>query len=136
MSPARHARIKRIFLGACAAPAEQRDAALAALCAGEAELRGDVEVLLGWHERETPRRAAPPTFAAGRVIGQRYGIVAELGRGGMGAVSRADNLPGRATLRQVRRQDRIPPTKRLARSENQAAIMPKTCRQTPYWTLP
>ena len=92
MDEDRYQRAKELFLAACDLPPEEREAMLQRECAGDAELRADVESLL------TPDA---PTAAVGRApfadlapekpqamprtIGP-YRVSHELGRGGMGII--------------------------------------------------
>lgn len=60
MDAARHARIKEVFLAVQSLPPPQRDAALERECAGNADLRKEVESLLAHHVGES-LLARPPS---------------------------------------------------------------------------
>jgi eukaryotic-like serine/threonine-protein kinase len=117
MTPERLRRIRAVYEAAVDAPAAGHQALLERECAGDDDLRQEVERLLSARERmpewlqrplgtagkavlldapsTTTSHSAPAegvAFSPGRVLGQRYRIVHLLGRGGMGAVYRADDL--------------------------------------------
>ncbi len=91
-------RLKEVFAGARALPAERRPAYLAEACGGNEALRQEVESLLASDERaksflETPAAVqVQDAFAGKNLEGQRIGsyqIEAWIGAGGMGEVYRA-----------------------------------------------
>ena len=91
-------RLKEVFAGARALPAERRQAYLAEACGANKALRQEVESLLASNELaksflETPAAAQlQDAFAAKNLEGQRVGsyqIEAWIGAGGMGEVYRA-----------------------------------------------
>ena len=91
-------RLKEVFAGARALPAERRPAYLAEACGGNEALRQEVESLLAFDERaksflETPAVVqVQDAFAAKNLEGQRIGsyqIEAWIGAGGMGEVYKA-----------------------------------------------
>jgi serine/threonine protein kinase/TolB-like protein/Tfp pilus assembly protein PilF len=112
MSPERWKQIEEVFQAALDLPEGERTGYISATCAGDAELRAQVEALVAQHDEagdfiETPAvavsslRAAADAHATNPMtgafddpaIGRRLGaykIVRELGRGGMGAVYMAE----------------------------------------------
>lgn len=79
MDPARHARIKEVFLAVQTLAPNAREAALEQACAGDAELRKDVESLLTYHESKSllaqpplspnaPKRVAQINFGHGASV--------------------------------------------------------------------
>jgi len=99
-------RLNEVFHSAIALSAEERDAFLAAACADDPALRGEVERLIAAHGHaggfiEAPALASVAAWtdgdgdlaAAGRRFGA-YRVVREIGRGGMGAVFLAERADG------------------------------------------
>jgi serine/threonine protein kinase len=92
-------RIEEVFQSALDIPEEQRDAWLSNACAGDVELRQEVDGLLARDAGESPLISsiiegtaaslfdddAPPDAMTGLELGN-YRVIRELGRGGMGAV--------------------------------------------------
>ncbi len=101
MTPGRWQRVKEVFAAASERDAQDVASFLDDACAGDAELRAEVESLLAAHRTEesvVDRPAAeqlPPEFASAageRWVGRRIGayeITALIGHGGMGEVYRA-----------------------------------------------
>jgi serine/threonine protein kinase/Tol biopolymer transport system component/tetratricopeptide (TPR) repeat protein len=120
LTPERWKQIEGVFDAAVELAPAERGAYLAEACGGDAELRRQVELLIGSHERagsfiEEPAVAGRITDAGkfeeeapfiGRRVGA-YRIVRELGRGGMGAVYLAvradDEFQKRVAIKLVKR---------------------------------
>src|SRR5262245_20203446 len=100
MTPERWQQVKAVFGEAIELPAAERAAFLERECAGDAELRSEIESLLTAHEgpaivdEPVAARFAPQalddidSYWKGKRIGP-YEIVDLIGRGGMGTVYRA-----------------------------------------------
>ena len=106
-------RVDKILEKALELPAGERDTFLAPTCAGDADLRRDVDSLLA-HDRADDFLAAPAAGEAARLLagadaslaGQRIGpfeVLACIGSGGMGEVYLADDqrLQRRVTLKRI-----------------------------------
>jgi serine/threonine protein kinase/Tol biopolymer transport system component len=97
VSPDDWPRLKQVFAGARALPADLREAYLAETCAGNEALRHEVESLLALEAQaksflETPAVLPADSLVAKSLEGQRLGrfqIVSRIGAGGMGEVYRA-----------------------------------------------
>jgi serine/threonine-protein kinase len=96
MTPERWQRIKQVFDGAAERPPAERPAYLDEACAGDEELRAEVESLLESEEREVSLLDGGVLDAFGRMLayepgegGRRLGnyrLLHEIGRGGMAVV--------------------------------------------------
>ena len=102
MTPDRWKEVKEVLDAALGRPAEERGALVREVCAGDAELRAEVESLLACDGQaneflESAARPAalrslldaPPEAPAAARIGP-YKVLSEIGRGGMGAVYLAE----------------------------------------------
>jgi hypothetical protein len=116
MNPDRWQRLEDLFHATLERPPAEREAFLTKACAGDQELRKDVERLLRADEEASAfvdsaaagvERLAATVLPDGRQVGG-YRIVRQLGRGGMGSVylgERADAqlMSGRSSARLMRR---------------------------------
>ncbi|MEZ6234926.1 MAG: serine/threonine-protein kinase [Phycisphaerales bacterium] len=115
MTPERHQRVKSLFAAACEMPAAERSAFLTQQCAGDDELRREVEALLGFDSDPAenlktpvlgaslatvlgarPRKTVVPTEIPERV--GPYKVLRLLGVGGMGIVYVAEQERPRRTV--------------------------------------
>ena len=108
MTADRWQQIKTLFDRALEREAETRLGFVRGECGDDDELRREVESLLAADESggsrlehpaiptddltETQTQIAPPTMSAGTILGERYQIQQELGRGGMSVVYLAQDL--------------------------------------------
>ena len=104
MSSDRFQRCEELFHAAAPLAGTERDALLERSCAGDPELRADVERLLAAHDRAGDFISSPAVATVregvgadeslvGRLVGP-YRLVREIGRGGMGAVYLAERADG------------------------------------------
>jgi serine/threonine protein kinase len=135
-SPERWATVERLYHAALARPVEERAAFLAKACAGDGELRREVESLLAQDASgEGALTGAAMVAAAGLVTdiggsvltGRRLGayqILAPLGAGGMGEVYRArDTRLGRDVAIKILPRAFTADADRLARVEREARVL-------------
>lgn len=131
MTPARWSRIKEIFSAALETPESERPRLLESACAGDADLRAEVERLLAGNEEPSWQSPAADLLAesgltqlsAGAQLGH-YQIVAMLGRGGMGVVYRArDTKLGREVAIKVLPDSLARDPDRLARFNREAKLL-------------
>lgn len=111
MEEHRSTRLKAIFLRAAEVEGAEREAVLAAECAGDAALRARLDELLAHHEDADtmdilprPAEEAPgQTLMPGRLVSGRFRVVRLVGRGGMGEVYEAadQELGGRLALKLI-----------------------------------
>ena len=106
MTPERWEQIKRILDVAVSLQGEARESYLTTTCAGDADLREEVDSLLASHDQAAAGFLDTPAVDLLRMVtveeratrvGHRIGayqIVAEIGRGGMGEVYRAVRADG------------------------------------------
>jgi eukaryotic-like serine/threonine-protein kinase len=98
MTPERYRQIRNLFEAVVERPPEGRGEFLAEACAGDEELRAEIEGLLAAHAHDTDLLTAPaiPAWNPQRLEGRRigpYAVLREIGHGGMGTVylaARAD----------------------------------------------
>ena len=131
MTPARWSQIKEVFSAALETPESERPRLLELVCAGDADLRAEVERLLAGNAEPSWQSPAADLLAessltqlsAGARLGH-YQIVAMLGRGGMGVVYRArDTQLGREVAIKVLPDSLARDPDRLARFNREAKLL-------------
>jgi serine/threonine-protein kinase len=136
VTPDRWATIERLYHAALARPSEQRAPFLADACAGDDELRHEVESLLARSDSAehlltegAAKAAAALVSDVGRSVltGRRLGayqILAPIGAGGMGEVYRArDTRLGRDVAIKILPRAFTADADRLARFEREARVL-------------
>src|SRR5215470_6884685 len=135
MTPERWQRVKQIFQSAIECPPDERDAFLARACAGNPELRSEIQSLISSHNQAGDSIEALAADAAtemiadnqeSSIIGKQIGhyqVLSHVGRGGMGEVFLAqDTRLGRKVALKLLRaeytrdQDRVRRFKQEARA--------------------
>jgi WD40 repeat protein len=132
MNPERWHEIDKLLSEALSREPSQREGYVEHACAGDAELRREVRVLLEAHDRAGSFMEKPAVEAAGSssppsLIGRKLGpytIVSLLGRGGMGEVYRArDTRLGRDVAVKVLPEELAGSPERLQRFEREASAV-------------
>ncbi len=141
MSPKKWKKVKSIFSKLLDLPAEKRAGFLDNACADDEELRSEVEHLLDsydendsflensavaeiadvFNEKESLKKTKTTLFQAGNLLNQRYEIIRQLGKGGMGEVFLAnDNKLNRQVSLKVLHSDVASNKDRLRRFQQEA----------------
>jgi serine/threonine protein kinase/tetratricopeptide (TPR) repeat protein len=134
VSSTRYAAASELFLAVCELPPAERAAYLESACRGDPELRAEVESLLSYDvDPASIEPDAPPhqPLAPGALFANRYRVVAQLGRGGVGVVYRAvDERLGQTVALKVLRTSSPARREQLAREVRLARQVthPAVCR--------
>jgi tetratricopeptide (TPR) repeat protein len=128
MTPERWGQVRELLHAAAAVETSVRGAFLHASCAGDPELRAEVERLLAALERSGDF-LEPPSQATGELVGTRVGpylLVERAGQGGMGTVYRAireDEYRQQVALKLVKRDIETHELRDRFRHERQALAL-------------
>src|SRR5215470_2403915 len=133
MTPERWQQVKQVFQSAIERPPDERAAFLAHACAGDPNLRGEVESLISSHDQAGDSIEAIAADAAtemiadnqaGRIVGRQIGhyqVLSHIGRGGMGDVFLAqDTTLGRKVALKLLRTEYTRDEDRLRRFQQEA----------------
>src|SRR5215470_17292049 len=133
MTPERWQQVKQVFQSAIERPPDERAAFLAHACAGDPNLRGEVESLISSHDQAGDSIEAIAADAAtemiadnqaGRIVGRQIGhyqVLSHIGRGGMGDVFLAeDTTLGRKVALELRRTEYTRDEERLRHFQQEA----------------
>jgi serine/threonine protein kinase len=130
MTPERWADVDRVWQAVLARPAAERAAAVAELCAGDQELRAEVELLLAnLAQASAAGFGAEPGISTGveSLVGRRlgaYSVHALLGVGGMGEVYQAhDSTLGRDVALKILPDLWLGDPDRRARFDREARVL-------------
>src|SRR5215471_6952139 len=133
MTPERWHQVKQIFQSAIECPLDERAAFLARACAGDHELRSEVESLISSHDQAGDSIEAMAVDAATEMIAEdqaftnigkqigHYHVLGHIGRGGMGEVFLAqDTRLGRKVALKLLRTEFTRDEERLRRFQQEA----------------
>ena len=127
MTPDRWQQLSRLFHEALVQDREGRDTFLEEQCAGDEDLRRDLEALLAAREQTLSLSSLPVAFIADTLVDRQLGayrVTARLGAGGMGEVYRAhdDRLRRDVAIKVIPRSVAADP-ERLARFTREARLL-------------
>jgi serine/threonine-protein kinase len=133
MTPERWHQVKQVFQSVIECPPDERDAFLARACAGDHELRSEVESLISSHDQAGDSIEAMAVEAATEMIAEdqastnigkqigHYQVLGHIGRGGMGEVFLAqDTRLGRKVALKLLRSEYTRDEDRLRRFQQEA----------------
>lgn len=128
MTSSGYRELKRVFLSACEVEPTERRALLDQICAGNDELRREVEMLLEADQRQPTFSPPWSSFVPGQVLEGRlstYRIIRKLGQGGMGAVVLAheDRLEREVALKFLRPRPHQTAERLVAALEREAKLL-------------